>query len=131
MPYCLLPRSLSGDGLAYLHCSDEADRRFRFSAIATKWPELRPWLDTDPEDLAAARHSQRGDEYRIAIPEKWSSGAWGKVRFRLSKRTPKTALEVIARHLDEERIDWLFFTNGSGTRLPGARFKCHHIHSAA
>ena len=131
MPYCLLPRNLEGRGLAYLHCSDEADQRFRFSAIAAKWPELEHWLVGDEDDLAAARHSHRGDAYRIAIPEKWSSGGWGKVRFRLSKRTPKTALEVIGHHLDEERIPWLFFTNGDGTRLRGARFKSHPIHVAA
>lgn len=131
MPYCLLPRSLSGEGFAYLHCTDEANTRFRFSEIAAKWPGLRPWLDAEPLDLATARHSHRADEYRIAIPEKWSSGAWAKVRFGLSKGTPKKTLEVIAQHLNEERIDWLFFTNGSGVRLRGARFMAHPIHSAA
>lgn len=131
MPCCLLPRSLSGQGLAYLHCSDEADVMFRFSAIAAKWPDLRGLLDADPQDLAAARISKRCDPYRIAVPAKWSSGAWAKVRFGLSKGTPKKTLEVIAHHLNEERIDWLFFTDGSGARIRGARLMACPIHSAA
>ena len=131
MPQFLLPRHPDGTGLAYLSCSDQAAEQFRFDRIAAKYPELSPWLNADYEHLAAARHSNRCDAYRIAVPGKWSSGAWAKVRFRLSKGTPKKTLEVIAAHLDEERIDWLFFTNESGTQLRGARFRCHHISPAA
>jgi len=131
MPYCLLPRSLSGDGIATLLCSEEAEARFRFSSIQAKYPELANWSDGDPADFAASRHSNRSDHYRIALPEKWGCGGWAKVRFSLAKGTPKATLEVIGRHLDEERIDWLFFTNSDGTRLKGARFRCHHTTSAA
>lgn len=127
----MLPRSLSGQGRALLHCTPEADARFRFSDIPAKWPELQPWLDSSPDDLSSAGHHHATDRYRIAIPEKWSSGAWAKVRFGLSKGTPKKTLEVIAQHLNEERIDWLYFTNDDGTRLKGARFTVCHTRSAA
>lgn len=131
MPVFLIPRRADGTGVAFLVCSDEAADRFRFHRLREKFPHLGSWSDLYEDDPSGARYGRATDPYRIAIPEKWSSGAWGKVRFRLSKRTPKATLEVIARHLDEEGIDWLFFTNGSGTRLPGARFKSHQTHSAA
>jgi hypothetical protein len=131
MPHCLLPRYLDGSGLAYLQCSEEVDRRFRFSAIAAKYEELGPWLDSEEGHLAAAGYSHRGDAYRIAIPEKWSSGAWAKVRFTLAKRTPKKTLEVIGHHLNEERIPWLFFTDASGTRLRRIQVIPHHTGPAA
>ena len=130
MPHFLLPRNPDGTGLAYLHCTDEANTRFHFDRIKNKYPQLSLWLDSEEEDMATTGYSNRGDAYRIAVPERWGSGARAKVRFRLSKGTPKKTLEVIAAHLDLEGIPWLFFTNESGTQIPGARFRSHCSTSA-
>lgn len=127
MPSFLLPRYLDGRGLAWLMCSDEAAERFRFAALPPKYSELNAWLDGHEEDLPAPRHSDRSDTYRIAVPGQWASGGAVKVRFRLGKRTPKATLQVIAQHLDEEEIPWLFFTTADGTRLQGQRMSTHRL----
>jgi hypothetical protein len=127
MPVFLLPRYVDGRGVAFLSCSDEAAARFRFDLLPSKWPHLAGWGDRYEDDLSGARYSGATDPYRIAVPGKWASGAAAKVRFRLGKRTPKATLEVIAKHLDEEGIDWLYFTNASGSRVTTPALRTHYL----
>ena len=127
----LLPRYPDGTGWTWLQCTEEADRLFRFSEIAPKYPELRPLLNAHNHRAPGDRIGDGPDAYRIALPEKWPSGGWAKVRFTLSKRTPKKTLEVIGLHLNEERIPWLFFTDAAGTRLKRIHVTPHQMCSAA
>jgi len=131
MPFFAIPRYLDGRGFAYMECSDAANERFRFHLIPAKYPSTAQLADTFGPELEVSDLTKRGDGYRIAVPERWSSGAHAKVRFTLQKRTPKATLEVIGEHLDQEGIPWLFFCNEAGTQLKGPRFRSKRNTAAA
>lgn len=125
MPILKIPRSLTCEGVAYLRCEPRTVQRFRFDRLAAEL-EGTPWATADISgELWDLEGPKKSDRYRVALRQFWPNGARAKVGFSLGKRTPQTTLEVIARHLDREGIDWLWLTDANGTRLKGHRFVSH------
>ena len=121
-----IPRNLEGRGWAYLRCEDRVGQAYQFDRLTAQLEAApRPFTDDDWELWDDEGPSKR-DRYRIALPGFWPGGGRAKVRFALGKGTPKTALEVIARHLDDVGVDWMWLTDADGSRIKGVRF-CSHL----
>jgi hypothetical protein len=125
MPILRIPRSLAYGGVAYLRCEHRTVRQFRFDRLAAELAAT-PWATADISgELWDMEGPKKHDRYRVALRQLWPNGTRAKVGFCLGKRTPQATLEVIARHLDREGIDWLWLTDANGTRLKGHRFISH------
>jgi len=118
-----IPRSLNGSGVSFLHCEDRTAQLFRFDLLEESLAET-PWAVIDDPSRSVGTRSARKDldRYRITLTTRWPNGLRSKVRFCLKKGSPQGTLEVIARHLDAIGADWLYLTDGDGTRIPGWRF---------
>ena len=120
-----IPRNLEGRGWAYLLCEDRIGREFAFDALSSRLEATGGAASIDDWELWDDEGPRKRDRYRIALPGFWPGGARAKVRFALGKSTPKTTLEVIARHLDDVGVNWMWFTDSNGVRIQGLRLRSH------
>ena len=126
-----IPRNLEGRGWAYLLCEDRVGQAFAFDDLSSRLEATGGAASIDDWELWDYEGPRKRDRYRIALPGFWPGGARAKVRFALGKGTPKTTLEVIARHLDDVGVDWMWFTDSNGVRIQGLRLRSHRKPVAA
>lgn len=114
MPAYWIPRNREGKGWVRLTCSDSGAQLLRFDALARKLQQRHGLPATAPLPEVEPRGTKSGHYYRVVLDGRYPSGALLAPRFALDKGHPKTTLQVLVDHFNEEGIRWKRLRDGHG-----------------